>query len=261
MATSDLSAECFQSADGELLGLGVRIGTYLQVFSAIINLKLDADDAPGGAWLQAGPPAARVAPRPFPHMADPSPSPPLLQCFTAVSILAFALKFVLQGTISNGMFLATAYIGWMQLLILPAVLLLPAVRCLKLLVLLISVSVLFAFSLLLWYFIKGYQRLEDVAACGATQAFFFARVDNAFGWFRWLNVGILGAAAAGYLALLTMVGPSTSFSRALRASCRRALKWPLSVMSVLLTLWAILIIGCELTISWNDVPDVYSLNR
>jgi hypothetical protein len=183
-----------------------------------------------------------------------------VQCFTAVSILAFALKFVLQGAISNGMFLATAYIGWMQLLIQPAVLLLPAVRCLKLLVLLISASVLFAFSVLLWYFIDGYERLEDAAACGATQAFFFARVD-AFGWFRWLNVAILGVAAAGYLVLLTMVGPSTRLSRSLRASCRRALKWPLSVMSVLLTLWATLIVGCELTISWNDVPGVYSLNR
>lgn len=84
MDASELAAACYQGADADLLGLGVRIGTYLQVLSAILNLKLDTNDAPGGAWLQA---------------------------FTAVPIMAFALKFVLQRTISNAMFLATAYIG------------------------------------------------------------------------------------------------------------------------------------------------------
>lgn len=44
--------ECLNVADADLLGLGVRIGSYLGAFSAIINLRLDADDAPGNAWLQ-----------------------------------------------------------------------------------------------------------------------------------------------------------------------------------------------------------------
>jgi hypothetical protein len=48
------AAVCTESiANADLLGLGVRIGTYLQVLSAIVNLKLDSHDAPGSAWLQA----------------------------------------------------------------------------------------------------------------------------------------------------------------------------------------------------------------
>jgi hypothetical protein len=70
MATNELAAGCFQSADSELLGLGVRIGTYVQVLSAIINLKLDADDAPGGAWLQVNLSLPRCPPSLLPCMVS-----------------------------------------------------------------------------------------------------------------------------------------------------------------------------------------------
>lgn len=51
------------------------------MLSSIVNLKLDSEDSPGSAWLQV---------------------------FTAVPLLVFAFKFLLQGTIRNAAFIATA---------------------------------------------------------------------------------------------------------------------------------------------------------
>lgn len=139
----------------------------------------------------------------------------------------------------------------MQLLIMPAVLLMPAVRCLKLLVLLISTSILWSFGVLLWFWASGYQRLE-LPECGSTQAFFFAKVP-AFGWFRWVNIGVLGLAAAAYLVLLTLLAPPTRFSRGLMARFRREFNRPMRIGAVLLCLWIILILGTELTCEWNNI--------
>jgi hypothetical protein len=106
-----------------------------------------------------------------------------VKVFTAVTIQAFALKFILQRAISNAIFLATSYVGYMQLLIFPAVLLLPSIRCLRLLVVMIMASISFTLGVVLYYWAAGYRRLV-VPGCPDTQAFFFSKVD-AYGWFRW----------------------------------------------------------------------------
>ncbi|KAL4425030.1 hypothetical protein ABPG77_001808 [Micractinium sp. CCAP 211/92] len=218
---------CVFAADGDLLGLGVRIGVYLATISAIANLKLDADDAPGSAWVSV---------------------------FSVVPIMALALKYVLQQTISNGMFISVAYIGWLQLLVMPSVLLMPTIHCYRLLVLLIGAAVLFTCALLLWYWATGYARLE-FPACRSTTAFFFAQVP-AFGWFRYVNLAALSLVALLFLAL---VGTVLLASRRLLARL-----WPLNhtfrLGAVLVVALVIMILGTELTLHWNGIEGVYSLN-
>lgn len=218
-------ASCYFETDGDLLGLGVRIGTYLQALSAIANLKLDAEDAPGSAWVSV---------------------------FTVVPIMALALKYVLQGVISNGMFLATAYIGWVQLLIMPSVLLMPAIRCFKLLVALMYTAILFTTGLLLWYWAVGYERLE-LQGCGKTTAFFFAQVP-AFGWFRYVNLAALGLVSILFLALFLFVWSGRAMARL------QPLNQPLRLGLFLVVMLVIMVLGTELTLHWNNMEGVYSLN-
>ncbi|KAL4422293.1 hypothetical protein ABPG75_008490 [Micractinium tetrahymenae] len=218
---------CVFAADGDLLGLGVRIGAYLATISAIANLKLDAEDAPGSAWVSV---------------------------FTAVPVMALALKYVLQQTISNGMFISMAYIGWLQLLVMPSVLLMPTIRCYKLLVLLIATAICFTCGLLLWYWATGYSRLE-FEACGRTTAFFFAQVP-AFGWFRYFNIVVLSLVALLFLALL---GTVLLASRRLLARLR-PLNHTFRLGAFLVVALIIMILGTELTLHWNDIQGVYSLN-
>lgn len=218
---------CVFAADGDLLGLGVRIGAYLATISAIANLKLDAEDAPGSAWVSV---------------------------FSVVPIMALALKYVLQQTISNGMFISVAYIGWLQLLVMPSVLLMPTIRCYKLLVLLIGTAIFFTCALLLWYWAVGYSRLE-FAACGRTTAFFFAQVP-AFGWFRYFNLAALSLVALLFLALLGVV---LLASRRLLARLR-PLNHTFRLGAVLVVVLIIMILGTELTLHWNGIQGVYSLN-
>ncbi|KAL4422826.1 hypothetical protein ABPG75_009023 [Micractinium tetrahymenae] len=263
---------CNPAPDADLLGLGVRLGAYLQATAAVVGLHLSPEDAPQEAWMQV---------------------------FTVAPILALALKYTLQRAVSNALFLSTTYLAFPQMITLGPGLWLPKPFKHVLLAWLTLGVLLYTFGLIFWFWVYGYQRCCD----GSTvYAFIGARVEAFSGWFRIFAIAPSALMLLSLPALITAMfalkqalelpdaGPAqpsfSGYQGAQRVqpgsgSCQGSVwrrfvySWArrdnpnpyshadgsgrVSTALFVLPLLAFSVAGTELTLHWNGITDVYAL--
>jgi hypothetical protein len=158
-------SECIRSGDADVIGLGVRLGVYLQLLAAFLTAIVTAFQQDTGPGMES-----------------------TVQT-TAVTALALLMTTTIQGArqeIADYSFIvAMAMLALQQIIVLcgmvdKRVLTSCGTR------LFCYVITLWTYGLTFWFYSVGYRSLEQ-EACDMTYVFFFVRVP-AYTWFRILTL-------------------------------------------------------------------------
>lgn len=158
-------SECVRSGDADVIGLGVRLGVYLQLLAAFLTAIITAFQRNTGPGMES-----------------------TVQT-TAVTALALVMTTTIQGAkqeIADYSFIvAMAMLGLQQAIVLCGVVDKRVLTSCKTRLFCYAIT-LWTYVLTFWFYSVGYQSLQQ-EACDKTYVFFFARVP-AYNGFRILTL-------------------------------------------------------------------------
>ena len=265
------SPECIgiRAGDGAILGLGVRLGTYFQTGAVLLEFVV------ASAIIYSN--RSDVVKRSLGIQDIVNAIQRGLPIFLA---LVFVISLQLwQGTLSDIEFLASNYIlALLMVQIYPFLTISYRARFKNFYTgAFMVVATGWFVGLNIWFWFTGYKELRNTA-CGTSWAFFFYKV-NAYDWYKILNIVIyciLGAfTIPGLIYTFVYLFPVTKH-RLFPKNCSTNGKKKdddapeeedfdigmstIFAVAILAIIIACLIVGCELTIKWNDMLRVSSVN-
>lgn len=270
LSSLENSPECisFRSGDGAILGLGVRLGTYFQTGAVLLEFAVASSIVYGNR--------GDVVKRTL-GIKD------IVNSIQRGLPIFLALVFVVtlqigQNTLTDIEFITANYIlALLMVQIYPFLTICSRTKFKHFYTgaFLVLATAWFV-GLNIWFWFTGYKELSSTA-CGTSWAFFYYKVV-AYDWYRILNLVIyitLGAfTLPGLAALCFYVIPVTK-NRLFPQNCSNHGRRKddevdeedfgigvrtVAIMSILVFIVASLIVGCELTITWNNMLDVSTVN-
>lgn len=264
------SPECtsFRSGDGAILGLGVRLGTYFQTGAVLLEFAVASTIVYGNR----GDAIKRTL-----GIKD------IVNAIQRGLPIFLALVFVIslqigQNALTDIEFITSNYIlALLMVQIYPFLTICSRTKFKHFYTggFLVLATAWFV-GLNIWFWFTGYKALRNTA-CGPSWAFFYYKVE-AYDWYRIFNLVIyiaLGAFTIPGLAMFCFYVIPVTKNRLFPQNCSNHGKRKdvaieeesfgigistIVIMFLLLFIVASLIAGCELTIHWNGMLEVSSVN-